>query len=107
MELKTDELVLCGASAYTQKFFFNPDFESLPTAVVEELQAMCVLFTEDVGGVLLVAFTQEGELVLKVDHEENDFAFDEIGSVLKIKQLQQTKRELFEALETYYKVFVG
>lgn len=107
MEEMTDGLVLCGASAYTQKFFFNPDFESLPQAVVDELQAMCVLFTEDVGGVLLVSFTDEGNLVLKVDHEETDFSFDEIGSVLKIKQLQQTKRELFEALETYYKVFVG
>ena len=42
---------------------------------------------------------------LKVEHEENDFAFDEIGSVLKIKQLQQTKRELFESLETFYRVF--
>ena len=38
-------------------------------------------------------------------HEENDFSFDEIGSVLKIKQLQQTKQELFESLELFYKVF--
>ena len=30
-----------------------------------------------------------GNLELKVDHEENDFTFDEIGSVLKIKELQQ------------------
>lgn len=107
MSEQTDEIVLCGASAYTQKFFFNPDFEALPPAVVDELQAMCVLFTEDVGGVLLVAFTEEGRLVLKVDHEESDFSFDDIGSVLKIKQLRQTKEELFEALEMYYKVFVG
>ena len=28
-----------------------------------------------------------------------------IGSVLKIKQMQQEKQELFESLETYYKVF--
>ena len=31
--------------------------------------------------------------------------FDEIGSALKVKQLQQQKHELFEALEAYYKVF--
>ena len=42
---------------------------------------------------------------MKVDHKEDDFAFDEIGSVLKIKELQQTKRELFESLETFFKVF--
>ena len=33
------------------------------------------------------------------------FAFDEIGSVLKIKELQQKKRELFESLELFFKVF--
>ena len=37
--------------------------------------------------------------------DENDLLFDEIGSALKIKQLQNDKRELFEALEMYYKVF--
>ena len=30
--------------------------------------------------------------------------YDEIGSVLKIKQLRNEKRELLEALEMYYKV---
>ena len=44
---------------------------------------MCVLYTEDVGGILLVVYDEEGNLELKVEHEENDFAFDEIGSVLK------------------------
>ena len=34
-----------------------------------------------------------------------DFMYDEIGSVLKIKQLRQTKQELFEALEMFYRVF--
>ena len=29
--------------------------------------------------------------------------FDEIGSVLKIKQIQADKRELLEALEMYYR----
>ena len=31
--------------------------------------------------------------------------FDEIGSRLKIKQIQREKRELLEALQMYYKVF--
>ena len=42
---------------------------------------------------------------MKVDHREDDFTFDEIGSVLKIKELQQTKRELFESLELFFKIF--
>ena len=100
-----EEVVLCAASAYEQKFYLNPQFESLPEAVRQELQIMCVLYTEDVGGILLVVYDEEGNLELKVEHEENDFAFDEIGSVLKIKQLQQDKKELLESLEMYYRVF--
>ena len=40
-----------------------------------------------------------------VEADEGDLLFDEIGSVLKIKQLQEEKKELLEALELYYKVF--
>ncbi len=100
-----EEFVLCAASAYEKKFYLNPEFDSLPESIKEELQIMCVLYTEDVGGILMLVFDEEGNLELKVDHEENDFAFDEIGSVLKVKQLQQTKRELFESLELFFRVF--
>ena len=77
----------------------------LPESIKQELNIMCVLYTEDVGGILMVLYDEDGNLELRVDHEENDFSFDEIGSVLKIKQLQQTKQELFESLELFYKVF--
>ena len=100
-----EDFVLCAASAYEKKFYLNPEFDQLPESIKEELQIMCVLYTEDVGGILMLVFDEDGNLELKVDHEENDFAFDEIGSVLKIKQLQQTKRDLFESLELFFKVF--
>ena len=100
-----EEFVLCAASAYEKKFYLNPEFDQLPESIKEELQIMCVLYTEDVGGILMLVFDGDGNLVLKVDHEEYDFAFDEIGSVLKIKQLQQSKRELFVSLELFFNVF--
>ena len=100
-----EEIVLCAANSYEQKYYLNPEFEMLPETIKQELNIMCVLYTEDVGGILMVIYDEDGNLELRVDHEENDFAFDEIGSVLKIKQLQQTKQELFESLELFYKVF--
>ena len=100
-----EEMVLCAASSYEQKYYLNPEFESLPDAVKQELQIMCVLYTADVGGVLLLVFDENGNLELKVEHNEGDFSFDEIGSVLKIKELQDTKEELFKSLEMFYKVF--
>ena len=100
-----EEMVLCADSSYEQKYYLNPEFESLPEAVKQELQIMCVLYTADVGGVLLLVFDENGNLELKVEHNEGDYSFDEIGSVLKIKELQNTKEELFKSLEMFYKVF--
>ena len=99
-----EEIVLCAASAYEQKFYLNPEFDSLPENIKQELQIMCVLYTEDVGGILMLVFDEEGNLELKVDHKEDDFFFDEIGSVLKIKQMQEQRVELLESLEMYYRM---
>lgn len=98
--------VLCASSAYEQKYFFNPRFERLPESIRDELKIMCVLFTEDVGGVLTVSFEEDGSLYLRTEADEGDLLYDEIGSSLKIKQLQAEKRELLEALELYYRVVV-
>ena len=38
-----ENVVLCGASAYEQKYYFNKDFDSLPDHVKKELQIMCCL----------------------------------------------------------------
>ena len=100
-----EEMVLCAASFYEQKYYLNPEFESPPEAVKQELQIMCVLYTADVGGVLLLVFDENGNLELKVERNGGDYSFDEIGSVLKIKELQNTKEELFKSLEMFYKVF--
>lgn len=98
-------IVLCGANSYVEKYYFNEQFAGLPEGVKEELRIMCVLFTEDVGGTMMLLFTPEGKLEFRVEAEEADYLFDEIGSGLKIRQYQREKRELLESLELYYKVF--
>lgn len=98
--------VMCGASAYEQKYYFNPVYRKLPEAVKEELQILCVLFTEDVGGVLTLQFDKEGNLRLVTEYAEEDLLYDEIGAALKVKQLQMDKKELFEALELFWKEFI-
>ena len=100
-----DKIVLCGASAYEQKYYFNQDFAGLPQSVQDELHIMCVLYTEEIGGVLTLEFDEEGNLQFQVESLEADAMFDEIGSVLRIKELRNSKRELLESLELYYRVF--
>ena len=103
-----NRVVLCGANSYEQKFYFNEDFKGLPEQIRQELQIMCVMYTEDIGGILTLEFEEDGTLEFKVTSTEEDYLFDEIGSVLKIKQYQIEKRELLESLELYYRVvFLG
>ena len=105
-ETGTNTKVLCGASAYEKKFYLNEEFNSLPERVKQELQIMCVLFTEEVGGILLLEFQEDGTLQLITQADEGDLLYDDIGSGLKIRQIQLEKQELLESLEMYYKVFV-
>lgn len=99
------ETVLCGSSAYTKKYYLNEGFQSLPQGIKDELKIMCVLYTEDIGGTLTLGFDSEGNLQLWAACDEGDLLYDDIGSVLKIKQLQRDKQELFQSLEMFFKIF--
>ncbi len=103
--MEQEEVVLCGSSAYTQKYYLNEVFEGLPQSIKDELKIMCVLYTEDIGGVLTLVFDEEGNLNFRTVADEGDLLYDDIGSILKIKQFQQTKQELLESLEMYFRVF--
>lgn len=100
-----DSTVLCGANSYVEKYYLNEQFSGLPESIKQELQIMCVMYTEDIGGIILLSLCG-WQTAVKVEAEENDYLFDEIGSALKIKQYQAEKRELLESLELYYKVKV-
>lgn len=103
-----EEVVLCGASAYNKKFYLNEDFKGLPAQVKDELKIMCVLFTEDIGGILQMVFNEDGELEFRTSADEGDLLYDDIGCILKIKELQRTKQDLLEGLQMYYKLlYVG
>jgi hypothetical protein len=100
----SDEVVLCVSNAYQKKFYLNENFNGLPKSIREELKIMCVLYTEDVGGILELVFDEDGSLRFKTSCEEDDFFYDEIGSVLKIKQYQNDRRDMLEAIEMYYRI---
>lgn len=100
-----DDVVLCASSAYDRKYFLNEDFANLPDSIKDELKIMCVLFTEDVGGILILKFDDKGSLMLETLADEGDLLYDEIGAALKVKKIQEEKKDTFAALEMFYKVF--
>lgn len=106
MDMYKEENVLCAASTYEQKYYFNQKFSALPEGIKEELQILSVMFTEEVGGIFSLVFDEEGNLTMETEADEEDILYDEIGSVLKVKQLQETKKELFKSLEMFYRTFI-
>ena len=106
MEEKQERVVLCGASAYEQKFYFNPLFQKVPQSIQEELRVICVLFTQEAGGIITFIFEPDGALSIETGAEENDFYYDEISSVLLVGKIRTTREELLESLNLYYRVFV-
>jgi len=103
--MDSEKIVLCASSKYEQKYYLNQDFEGLPEEIKKELKIMCVLFTEDIGGILTLEFDEDGTLNMVTQAYDEDLLYDEIGSVLKIKQLREEKKDLFQSLEMYFKVF--
>lgn len=102
-----DTLVLCGANAYEKKYYFNQEmFGALPESVQEELHIICVLFTEEVGGVFMIVFDEDGMPKLQTDADEDDLLYDEISAGLLVKEVLRRKQDLFESLALYYRVFI-
>ena len=101
-----EKMVLCASNAYEKKYYLNDQFSNLPERVKQELQIMCVLFTEEVGGILILQYEEDGTLQIVTEADEGDLLYDDIGCGLKVKRMQLDKRELLESLEMYYKVFV-
>lgn len=102
-----ERIVLCGASAYEQKYYFNKLFEKIPKSIQDELHIMCVLFTEEVGGVITFVFEKDGSLSIETESAEDDFYYDEISSGLLVRKIRMEKQELLESLDIYYRVFVN
>ena len=100
-----ENTVLCGANSYEQKYYFNSDFDKLPDSIKDELKIMCVLLTEEVGGILTLRFADDGTLMLETEADEGDLLYDDIACGLLIKRIQNEKRELLESIELFYKVF--
>ena len=97
------DVVLCGANSYEEKYYFNEKFNALPQEVKDELKIMCVLFTEDCGGILTLEFLKDGTLVFRTRVDDYDFYYDEIEAGLQIRKLEEEHADTLLKIETYYK----
>ncbi|MCM1252137.1 MAG: DUF6145 family protein [Clostridium sp.] len=104
--MEEKRIVLCGANAYEQKYYFNEQFAAIPDSIKEELHVICVLFTEEVGGIFTIVFEEDGSISLETDAAEDDLLYDEISSGLLVGEIRRNRQEMFESLSLYYRVFI-
>ena len=103
---KSGKVVLCAANSYEMKYYFNEKFNGIPDSIKDELHILCVLFTEEVGGVFSIAFDEAGNVLLETNADDDDFYYDEISSGLLVREIRRKKQDLLESLSLYYKVVV-
>ena len=101
-----DRIVLCGANAYEKKYYFNEKFSGIPESIKEELHIICVLFTEEIGGIFTIEFEEDGNVSLRTEYAPEDYLYDEVGSGLLIGEVRRKRQEMFESLSLYYRVFI-
>ena len=106
MSGKRERVVVCSANAYEQKYYFNQEFSKIPQSLQEELRIICVLYTQEVGGIFTMLFDEDGELVFETQADEFDITYDEVSSGLLISEIRRNRAELLESLELYYRVFI-
>lgn len=104
--MEDKRVVLCGANAYDKKYYFNEQFKGIPDSIKDELHIICVLFTEEVGGIFTLVFEEDGTLSFETNAEEDDIYYDEISSGLLISEIRRKRQELLESLSLYYRVFI-
>ena len=100
------EEVLCASSAYEQKYYFNEKFDGIPQSIKDELHIICVLFTEEVGGIITIVFDEDGTLSLETQAADDDFYYDEVSSGLLVSEIRRKRQDLLESLSLYYRVFI-
>ncbi len=99
-------VVLCGANAYEQKYYFNPLFKQIPESIKKELNIISVLFTQEAGGIFTIVFEEDGSISIETNADEEDITYDEITAGLLVGEVRRKRQDLFEALGIYYRIYV-
>ncbi|MCR5675052.1 MAG: DUF6145 family protein [Lachnospiraceae bacterium] len=104
--LPDGRVVLCGANAYDQKYWFNPVFQKIPESIREELRIICVLFTQEAGGIFTVEFEDDGEIFLRTECDEDDITWDSVSAGLLSGEIRRKRADLFAAISLYYRATI-
>ena len=100
-----EKSVICAASVYKRKFYFNPEYAGLPEEVKKDIRVRVISLAEKLHCIFIMGFYEDGYVYFETRAEEGDYFFDEVGATLEVNRLEREERELTEKLGLWYKVF--
>lgn len=104
--MEETRVVLNSASFYKQKYYFNEDFEKLPSKIKDEMKVITVCLAQLTRGIIITGFyCDNGDFFVESAAEPDDFDYDEIGARLQVNKTERESRELFEQLSLWYRTF--
>ncbi|MEF9959783.1 MAG: DUF6145 family protein [Niameybacter sp.] len=99
-----EKQIILSVSPYNHKYYFEPNFNDIPSEIKEELTEAIAAIAEKVNAIISVGFNEEGQIFIE-QTADADIFIDEIGAALEIKKLQQEKAELLKSLQLWYMIY--
>lgn len=100
-----EKSVICAASVYKQKYYFNPEYSGLPEEIKKDIRVRVITLAEKLHCIFIMGFYDEGYVYFETRAEDGDYFFDEVGAALEVGRLEREERELTEKLGIWYRVF--
>lgn len=99
--------ILFATSCYTQKYYFNDKFDSLPTPIKEDIKVFLIPLSHKIHGILELGFYEDdGEVYIESSFNDGDAMYDEIGAKLEIDKLLREENEFFVKLRLWYNLVI-
>lgn len=99
-----ERTIVISASPYNHKYYFEPNYGDIPTAIQEELIECIAAIAEKVNAIISLGFDEVGRIFIEQTADDSVFA-DDIGADLEIKKFQKEKSELLKSLQLWYMIY--
>lgn len=100
-----NKTILAAASYEKQKYYFEPEFNLIPSDVKNDIKTICVLTAQKLLCTFIIGFYDDGQVYFEIDTLNRGIDFDDIGAELEIKKIRNNYKELLNGLQIWYLMF--
>ena len=98
--------VLAAASVYNEKFYVEPEFNTIPKTVLEEVKNLCIRSAQEISCIFSIGFKDNGAVYFETQASDMDNRFNEANAQEKVEKIMIEKADLIQRLNLWYRVFV-